>query len=146
MNEFLSLFHFKHTSEHHVKNDDTTLQLLLKNMYTKKTKQLFFDLLIWGHFRICFKSHTSAVIRNGPTVVVCHATLFSTSRARNFVSSFIHNILWTYLRVTQLKKILLLNFLFHISFSCRLTSPQCVQGSLILSCATELLVWSSTLV
>ena len=41
MNEFLSLFHFKHKSEHHVKNDDTTLQLLLENMYTKKTQHRF---------------------------------------------------------------------------------------------------------
>ena len=42
---------------------------------------------------------------------------FFTSRARNFVSYFIHgyDTLWAYPSVAQLKKSLLLTFLFHTS-------------------------------
>ena len=65
---------------------------------------------IFGRFWTYFESCASSVIRKGTTVVIRHATSFSPSRIRNFVSYFIHDTLWPYPSVTQLKKLMLLTF------------------------------------
>ena len=75
-------------------------------------------------FEHIFESYASSVIRKGTTVVLRHATSFSPSRIRNFVSYFIHDTLRAYPSVTQLKKHTLLTFSFYTSFGRRLTSPK----------------------
>ena len=74
--------------------------------------------------------HIWIVIIKGKMVVLRHATSFSPSRTRNFMSYFIHDTLWAYPSVTQLKKTkhkkksLLLTFSIHTLFgSRRLTNP-----------------------
>ena len=69
---------------------------MLENMHIKKTNH---------KLRFCryFESYASSVIRKGTTVVLRHATSFSPSRIRNFVSYFIHDVLWAYPSVTAQK-------------------------------------------
>ena len=67
-----------------------------------------------GRFWTYFESYASSVIRKGTTVVLRHATSFSPSRIRNFVSYFIHNTLWAYPSVTQLKKLVADFFILYL--------------------------------
>ena len=89
-------------------------------MHTKKTSAF-----VWCAYLVGFERILKGMPHLSSEKVqwLYYATSFSPSRIRNFVSYFIHDTLWAYPSVTQLKKLMLLTLSFYTSFGRRLTSP-----------------------
>ena len=82
-------------------------------MHTKKTSAF-----VWCTYLVGFEHILKGMPHLSSEKVqwLYYATLFSPSRIRNFVSYFIHDTLWAYPSVTQLKKLMLLfHFIPHLA-------------------------------
>ena len=100
-------------SWHEWRHSSTSAAYFCLKIWTLRKQNISFCFMyVFGRFWTYFESYASSVIRKGTTVVLGHATSFSPSRIRNFVSYFTHDTLWAYPSVTQLKKLMLLTFHF----------------------------------